>query len=141
MRIVVANAEQARAAVERFHAFHDGFVRRLTLDSHDVFEDRHTHTTTGLLDLTVLFARSNHDEGRPPSGQETEARFREVRDLRVRFTGEATDGPIQELRLDAGGARLRARMAQSRLVAGARWERAETRSFTFAAAEIREVKP
>jgi hypothetical protein len=75
MHYIVVSAEQAAAVVEYFNGFHDGFIRRLSLISHDTFEDRDTHLTTGLLDLEVLFAHSNYHDGRPPFDQLVHARF------------------------------------------------------------------
>src|SRR5215470_3098824 len=116
MHYVVASAEQAAAVVEYFNGFHDGFIRRLSLISHDTFEDRDTHVTTGLLDLEILFAHSNYRAGEPPFDQLVQARFSRVRDLRMNFTGQPTDWPIINIHLEidtpsasADGPRLRAR--------------------------------
>ena len=134
----VRDARSAREAVEYFNAFHDGFVRELRLVSHDRFEDRHTHATTGRLDLHVVFAHSNYDEGRPPFDRLVRATFLEVRDLRTSFTGRPTDWPIDGLALEPESARLRARLRQPRLVGDA-WERAEAMTFSFETATFAEV--
>jgi hypothetical protein len=148
MHFVVAGTEEATAAVEYFNGFHDGFIRRLSLISHDTFEDRDTHVTTGLLDLEILFAHSNYRNGLPPSDQLVEARFARVRDLRIKFTGLPADWPIINFHLESdpsptstGRSRLRARLIQPRLVDNSRWEHVEAVTFTFHSAEFREVAP
>ncbi len=147
MRHEVVTPEQAAAVVGYFNGFHDGFIRRLTLLSHDTFEDRDTHVTTGPLDLEIVFAHSNYREGSPPFDQTVKARFTSVRDLRMSFTGEPTDWPISSFHLEANvstipgdAARLRARMTQPRLVDNARWEHDEALSFSFASAEFSETR-
>jgi hypothetical protein len=147
MKQEVSTEEQAAAAVEYFNGFHDGFICRLTLRSHDTFEDRDTHVTTGALDLEIVFAHSNYREGSPPFHQTVEARFTSVRDLQMNFTGAPTDWPIIAFHLDTIAsaipgepARLRARMIQPRLVDSARWEHDEALSFSFASAEFWEAR-
>jgi hypothetical protein len=134
------------AVVEYFNGFHHGFIRRLSLISHDTFEDRDTHVTTGLLDLEILFAHSNYRDGLPPFDQHVEARFAGVRDLRMNFTGLPTDWPITDFHLESDPtltptvqARLRARLIQPRLVDNSRWEHVEAVTFSFHSAEFREV--
>jgi hypothetical protein len=146
MEFAVASAKEASAVVEYFNAFHDGFIRRFTLISHDTFEDRDTHVTTGPLDLEILLAHANYRDGRPPFDQAVHARFGGVRDLRVAFTGRPTDWPITSLHLEGDatsdstvGQRLRARLIQPRLVDNSSWEHVESVAFTFDSAEFREL--
>lgn len=144
MHFVVAGTEEATAAVEYFNGFHDGFIRRLSLISHDTFEDRDTHVTTGLLDLEILFAHSNYRDGLPPFDQLVEARFAGVRDLRMNFTGLLTDWPITNFLLESdpsptGRSRLRARLTQPRLVDNSRWEHVAAVTFSFRSADFHEV--
>jgi hypothetical protein len=146
MHYLVVSAEQAAAAVEYFNGFHDGFIRRLSLVSHDIFEDRDTHVTTGLLDLEVLFAHSNYHDGRPPFDQLVHARFSAVRDLRMSFTGQPTDWPITNLHLEIDAStsstqapRLHARLIQPRLVDNSRWEHVEALTFSFQSGEFDEA--
>lgn len=147
MRHEVVTVEQAADVVEYFNGFHDGFIRRLTLFSHDTFEDRDTHVTTGPLDLEIVFAHSNYREGAPPFDQTVEARFTSARDLQMNFTGAPTDWPITSFHLEADAsakpgdaARLRARLIQPRLVDNVRWEHDEALSFSFASAEFCEAR-
>ncbi|MGH7794626.1 MAG: hypothetical protein ACREQ2_06985 [Candidatus Binatia bacterium] len=143
MHFVVATTEQASAVVEYFNGFHDGFIRRFSLISHDTFEDRDTHVTTGVLDIEILFAHSNYRYGLPPFDQLVDVRFTGVRDVRVTFTGLPTDWPITNFHLETeaapDGPRFRARLIQPRLVDNSRWEHAESLTFSFHSAEFREL--
>lgn len=138
--------EEAAAVVAYFNAFHDGFIRRLALVSHDVHESRHAHLTTGRLDLEIVFAHCNYRAGEPGPEQLVEARFERVVELTVQFTGEPADWPISSFELEpiavtpAGGATaFAARLIQPRLIDNRRWEHARAMSFRFAAATFREV--
>ena len=142
----VTTAAEAAAVVAYFNAFHDGFIRRLTLVSHDVHESRDVHVTTGRLDLEIAFAHCNYREGAPPPDQIVEARFEQVAALAVAFTGAPADWPILSLELGpapdaAGGATFLAKLVQPRLVDNRRWEHAEALTFRFASATFREVPP
>jgi hypothetical protein len=140
---VVTSVEQAAAALEYFNGFHDGFIRRFSLASHDTFEDRHTHVTTGRLDLEIVFAHSNYHGGRPPFDQLVRARFVQVRGLHLNFTGEPTDWPIMNVHVDvdasAAPPRLRARLIQPRLIDNVRWTHVEALTFSFSSGEFQEV--
>jgi hypothetical protein len=132
--------------LEYFNGFHDGFIRRLSLISHDTFEDRDTHITTGLLDLEILFAHSNYRAGQPPFDQLVQARFFQVRGLRMNFTGQPTDWPITNLHVDIEATtaavippRLSARLIQPRLIDNSRWEHVEAVAFSFRSGEFHEM--
>lgn len=147
MHFDISDPSRAGAAIEYFNAFHDGFIRRFSVESDDEFEDRHTHRTTGPLRVEICFAHNNYGEGRPPIGQLVRARFFGVRDLEVSFTGRPTDWPINRLCLEPPTTTgesvptgLRARLLQPRLVEERRWEHAEALSFSFDRAEILEVQ-
>ena len=139
----VETVDQARDVIERFNGFHDGFIERLALRSHDHFPERGVHTTTGLLDLEVTFAHYNYGEGEPPPDRRIEATFTAVRDFVATFTGAPTDWPIIGLYLEidtgiAESGRLLARLVQPRLVDHARWEHVEALRFTFERARFWE---
>lgn len=143
---LVESAEQAAVALDYFNGFHDGFIRRLSLVSHDSFEDRDTHVTTGLLDLEILFAHSNYRAGAPPFDQLVRARFSQVRGLHMSFTGEPTDWPIINVHIEVEGPgtstdpqRLLARVIQPRLIDNSRWTHVETFSFSFHSGEFHEM--
>lgn len=135
----VTSGEQAREVTELFNAFHDGFIRRLTVISHAEFEDIGVHRVTGPLELDIEFAHYNYDRGDPPADRRVEARFVGVRNLQVAFSGAESDWPITSFELDEidGGA-CEARLLQPRLVAGA-WSHAAAMSFSFESAVFREL--
>jgi hypothetical protein len=141
----VTTAAEAAAVVAYFNAFHDGFIRRLTLVSHDVHTSRDVHLTTGRLDLEIVFAHCNYREGAPAPDQLVEARFEQIAGLALAFTGQPADWPILSLELgpapDAVGRAptFLARLVQPRLVDTRRWEHAEALTFGFASAAFREV--
>jgi len=140
----IESVEQARDVIERFNGFHDGFIERLSLRSHDYFPERGVHTTTGLLDLEITFAHYNYDAGAPPPDRRIDASFTKVRDLTVRFTGAPTDWPIIGLYLEPtdrgtkSPGRLLARLVQPRLIDNTAWEHVEAMRFTFERARFWE---
>ena len=141
----VSTPAEAASVVDYFNAFHDGFIRRLTLVSHDVHESRHAHLTTGRLDLEIVFAHCNYRQGQPGPEQLVEARFERIADLAIAFTGQPADWPILSFEIEpapdapSGGApALVARLVQPRLIDNRRWEHVQALSFRFASATFRE---
>ncbi|HSF06714.1 MAG TPA: hypothetical protein VLG10_13070 [Methylomirabilota bacterium] len=132
--------------LEYFNGFHDGFIRRFSVISHDRFEDRDTHVTTGLLDVEILFAHSNYRAGLPPFDQLVQARFSQVRGLHMNFTGQPTDWPIINIHIEIEAPTtstdapcLRARLIQPRLIDNSRWEHVEALTFAFRSGEFHEM--
>ena len=142
----VTTLEQARAALEYFNGFHDGFVRKLGLVSHDVFEARGVHTLSGRLDLELDVAHYNYREGEPPADQIVELRFAEVRDLWMDLPYTFGEWAIIELRL-ASATRTAFGKAEPCLAAAMlhhrleeeHWAEREVLWFTFRSAEFTEV--
>lgn len=142
----VATLDQAHAALEYFNAFHDGFIRRLALFSHDVFEARGVHTLSGRLDLELDLAHYSYRDGEPPADQIVELRFAEVRDLWVDLPYANGEWAIIDLRVSSATRTefgreedcLQATMRHHRLDEG-RWTICEVLRFTFKAAEFTEV--
>ncbi|HYC33456.1 MAG TPA: hypothetical protein VEB59_14305 [Gemmatimonadales bacterium] len=135
----LTSATDSSAAVEYFNGFHDGFVRELTLRSHDRFEARGAQEVSGRLDLEIVFAHYNYRSGEPPADQLVRARFVRVSALVADF--RLTQGAwfIDRLEIDAGGeGGLVARLFQQRLVDGA-WGSGEELRFTFASGEMEEL--
>lgn len=141
MRYELRSAAEGEAALEYFNAFHDGFVRQLTLRSHDRFEARGVHWMSGRLDLDIVFAHYNYRGGEPPADQLVAAHFFEVRDLTADFPMLHGEWAILALRLEAApGGRLAASLLQHRLVDG-QWAAREGLRFTFSRAELLEPDP
>jgi hypothetical protein len=146
MSYSVATLEQARVALEYFNGFHDGFIRRLALVSHDKFEARGVHTLSARLDLELDLAHNNYREGEPPADQLVELRFAEVRDLWVDLPYANGEWAIVDLRVSSGTrtefgkeeACLAATMLHHRLDEGS-WTVREVLRFSFRAAEFTEV--
>ena len=136
----VTTGDQARETTELFNAFHDGFIRRLTVLSHDVFEDIATHRVTGPLELEIEFAHYNYDGGETPAERQIRARFTGVRDLLIAFTGSEADWPITHFEMDAAeaGEFCEARLLQPRYADG-EWSHARAMSFSFESGVFTEL--
>lgn len=136
----VSTGDQARETTELFNAFHDGFIRRLTVLSHDVFEDIASHRVTGPLDLEIEFAHYNYDWGETPAERRIQARFTGVRNLLIAFTGSEPDWPITNFEMDEAeaGAFCEARLLQPRYADG-EWSHAQAMSFSFESGVFTEL--
>ena len=142
----ITTLEEARTALDDFNGFHDGFIRELSLRSHDRFEARGVHTMTGRLDLDILFSHYNYRDGEPPADQLVRASFQEVRDLVTDIPHHHGEWSIDRVEMDAATRRsaageescLVARIVHHRLVAGA-WTTGEGVCFTFAGARLEEL--
>src|SRR5215212_9758372 len=84
---VLASPEEAEAVLDYFNGFHDGFIKRLTLISHDYFEARGVQVCSGLLDLELEIAHYNYRDGEPPADQLVQASFTHVRHLHTDMPG------------------------------------------------------
>ena len=139
-------AAEAEAALDYFNAFHDGFIRTLTLRSHDAFEARGVHHVSGRLDLELLFAHYNYRRGQPPADQLVRARFERVSGLRADLPFAHGEWSIDRVEIEmdppvpGSGTerRLATRIVHHRLVNGA-WTTAEGLRFAFGEGEIEEV--
>ena len=135
----LASAADAGAALDYFNAFHDGFIRELSLRSHDRFEARGAQEISGRLDLEIVFAHYNYREGEPPADQLIRARFTRVSTVVADF--RLTQGAwfIDRLEIAAGeDGGLVARLFQQRLTDGA-WAPGEELRFAFATGELEEL--
>jgi hypothetical protein len=148
----LATIAEARAAVEYFNAFHDGFIRQLQVLSHDRFTARGEHHCSGRLDLVVRFAHYNYDfeHGLRAHTQEVEAEFHGVRDLSAQFSGRETEWSVKWLEITAATRAktyppseqepcLRAVLVQPRLRDWKEWLEHEDLAFTFTGGSIREL--
>lgn len=83
-RFEIESVHQARAALEYFNGFHDGFARRIALTSQDRMEEDGSQTASGVFDVEIDFAHYNYARGgRPlqPPGQLVRGTFRAVQDI------------------------------------------------------------
>ena len=139
MTFTIATPAQADAALEYFNGFHDGFIRELTLRSHDRFEARGVHEISGRLDLEIVFAHYNYRSGEPPADQLVRARFDAVAGLVADFPLAQGEWSIDRLELGPDGhGGLLARLHQHRLIDGA-WTTREGLRFTCRRAELEEL--
>lgn len=84
MRRDVSTVEEARAVLDYFNGFHDGFMKRLTIDSRDEMHEDQSQSCTGVFDVEIEFAHYNYADGsRPlhPASQRVLATFHNVQDL------------------------------------------------------------
>ena len=129
----------ASAALEYFNGFHDGFIRQLTLRSHDRFEARGAQEISGRLDLEIVFAHYNYRSGEPQADQLVRARFTRVSGLVADF--RLTEGAwfVDRLEIEPDdGAGMVARLFQQRLIDGA-WGPGEELRFAFSSGEMEEA--
>ena len=145
MNRIIATPEDAEAVLDYFNGFHDGFIKRLTLISHDYFEARGVQVCSGRLDLELVLAHYNYRNGEPPANQVIQARFRHVRHLHMNMPGNAAEWSLANVHFEYG-VRLTprteescfyARFLQNRLDAD-RWVLHHALLFSFREAEFGE---
>lgn len=142
---VVATLEDAEAVLDYFNGFHDGFIKRLTLVSHDRFEARGVQACSGRLDLALEIAHYNYRDGEPPADQVIHARFTHVRHLRADMPGNAAEWTLANVHFEHGVRPtvwaeepcFYARFLQTRLDRG-EWVLYRALGFSFREAEFRE---
>ena len=142
---VVATPEEAEAVLDYFNGFHDGFIKRLALISHDYFEARGTQVCSGWLDLELAIAHYNYRNGEPPADQVVHARFTHVRHLHADMPGNAAEWSVGIVYFDRGIRSTAvteepcfyARFLQNRLDEG-KWVLHQALRFSFWEAEFRE---
>ena len=98
---VLKTAEEAAAILEYFNGFHDGFIKRLTLNSYDYFERWGVQACSGRLDLEVVIAHYNYRDGEPAGGPKlVHARFTHVRNLQADMPGKAAEWTIMNVHFE-----------------------------------------
>jgi hypothetical protein len=145
---ILRTPEDAAAILEYFNGFHDGFIKRLTLNSYDYFERRGVQACSGRLDLELVIAHYNYRDGEPPADQLVHARFAHVRQLRADMPGKAAEWTIMNVHFELGVRRsdlaeepcFYARLLQNRLDEG-RWVHHQALGFSFQEAEFHEPRP
>jgi hypothetical protein len=144
----ITTLAEANESLDYFNGFHDGFIKRLTILSHDEFEDRDTQQCRGAFDLEIVFAHCNYQADTRPHDQLIEAKFNRVADLSIAFSGQSHEWAIINLSItEATRSRedrstepcLKATLLQHRLADGREWVLHEDLSFTFKEATFREL--
>ena len=90
----ISSLSDAMTALDYFNGFHDGFIKQLVLDSQDKFEARGVHQLSGWLDLELTIAHYNYQRDTRPHDQLIQAKFIQVKDLAVKFSGRPLEWPI-----------------------------------------------
>ena len=86
--------EDAKSILDYFNGFHDGFIKQLILKSQDEFKDWGHQLCMGDLSLEITFAHYNYAAGERPHTQLVEAKFRQVKDPSVNFSGQSHEWSI-----------------------------------------------
>ncbi len=148
MRYHVSTVEQGREALEYFNAFHDGFIKHLSIHCHDVFEARGVQASRGMLDVELLIAHYNYQEDTRPHDQLILATFHGVTGLAILVSGLAYEWSIKYVSIAAAtrcldGVRrtpcLELVLVQSRLNPNREWEPHEDVRLAFDHAEFEEL--
>ena len=145
--LVLATPEEAEAILDYFNGFHDGFIKQLTLNSHDYFERRGVQACSGRLDLDLVIAHYNYRNGEPPANQVIHAHFSHVRNLHADMPGGAAEWSIMNVYFERGvrpTVRVEepcfyARLLQNRLHQG-QWVHYLALGFSFREAEFYESR-
>jgi hypothetical protein len=145
--LVLATPEVAEAILEYYNGFHDGFIKQLTLNSHDYFERRGVQACSGRLDLELVIAHYNYRDGEPPANQVVHARFTHVRHLYADMPGGAAEWSIMNVYFERGVRPtvraeepcFYARLFQNRLDQG-QWVHHQALGFSFREAEFYEPR-
>jgi hypothetical protein len=80
----VSSVEEAARALEYYNGFHDGFMKRMLIESHDEIHRDLSQSCTGVFEVAVDFAHYNYANGAEPfhpHNQIVRAEFRNVQDL------------------------------------------------------------
>ena len=62
----VTATETAAGALDYFNGFHDGFMKRIVIESQDRIDEDLGQTYTGLFDVEIDFAHYNYPDGAAP---------------------------------------------------------------------------
>ena len=149
----LVTAEDAANVIERFNAFHDGFIQEISLRSRDWFSGEVSdpwslgHHCTGEFDAVIDFAHYNYGGTIQPLERIVRVRFRGVADFRFDLHGvKPEDWPIQFVAIEPATRThsQRGEEACFRLditwsaFDGEAWESRSEELFTFLRAEFQE---
>jgi hypothetical protein len=152
----VVTAEDAASVIERFNAFHDGFIKEVSLRSRDWFSSEGPdpwdlgHNCTGAFDAVIDFAHYNYGGTIQPLDRIVRARFVDVSDFRLDLRGvKPGDWPIQYVAIE-GATRARPQGGEEACFRlhitwshfdGEAWGSRSEELFTFRQAEFQEEDP
>ena len=145
---IITNLSEAEAVLNYFNGFHDSFIKQLALIAHDRFEARGVQASGERLTLKITFAHYNYQQDTKPVDQLVKARFFEVMNLSLDFSGLSYEWSVNHLAffetertLEDGQTAtcLGLSLVQSRLNPRRKWELHEDARFTFSRAEVEEL--
>jgi hypothetical protein len=148
MPIIIQSAQEAQAALNIFNGFHDAFIQKFCLISHDKFEARGIQTLSGELDLEITFAHYNYRMGEPEPDQLVVAKFSSVMGLEFSISGLSYEWSVNGLHIQHTTRRTELRadepcftaiLLQNRLNEENEWKLHEDLKFTFLQAEFDEL--
>lgn len=151
----VRSAAEGAEALEYFNGFHDGFIRRIEIESRDGMAEDRSQSCTGVFDVTIDFAHYNYRKGEEPLqpyDRIVRAEFRNVQDVSCDFREGFTGNTIIRLSVVDASRRkggetgteecLSLRLGRNfYLEQERRYEFREAQLFTFTEAEFGEVLP
>lgn len=135
--------EDARAILEHFNSFHDGFIKSFLLTSRDSFERSSKgagQVVTGLFDAELGFAHFNYGNGSTPHDRIVRASFSGVADVLLDLRlgkGRFSDWSIDRLEIGVCGGDDRGFSLTVRrrvLTEGSRWQEETSSLFRFQSA-------
>lgn len=148
MKQMVRTAADAKTILDDFNGFHDGFIKQLSVISHDVFEARGVQASSERLTLKLTFAHYNYEQDRKSADQIVIATFYGVMNLAARFSGLMHEWTVYELFItdtrraledERQEACLEASLLQSKLTKSQEWQRYKALTFSFTRAEFEEA--
>jgi hypothetical protein len=148
-RFAIGSAAEAAAALDYFNGFHDGFMQRIVVTSHDRMEPDRSQLCTGQFTVAIDFAHYNYAHGTPPPSQLVHGEFEEVQDPCLDLREALFSSPIIALDVRAARRRESGAMDDTDCLAlivtrryyiepERRWELREATLFTFARATLVE---
>ncbi len=147
----VSSVDEARAALDYFNGFHDGFMKRISILSQDDIDEEYGQSCTGRFDVEIDFAHYNYRfEDRPAHDQIVRAVFRDVQNIFCDLSEGYVGNTIQVLYVNAvnrrqgGTTTVESAMVLSLersflLEQHRRWESRRTEFFTFSEATFHEL--
>ncbi|MBZ5590707.1 MAG: hypothetical protein LAP39_00610 [Acidobacteriia bacterium] len=84
----LSSVAEANKILDYFNGFHDGFIRRMVIESRDRINEDLSQTCTGVFEVEIDLAHYNYPagaEGFHPYSQIVRARFRNVQDILCDF--------------------------------------------------------
>lgn len=145
--------EDSAKILEKFNGFHDGFIHKLLLRSHDVFTKEGpevtdiVHQCSGQFDVRIDFAHHNYGQGTQPHDRIVRGFFKNVQDFCLDLRSrKSCEWPIKNTEILAGtrereGLGVEPSFSLTILwsqLHGQHWEISGQTLFTFAEAEFEE---